>query len=300
MTDSPDGDIPDRPPPPPSYRPPPPARHRSLDDLPPAVAGQVAFDKAAPRRLRSEKLPEEARVLFRDVWNGIVADIYDEVAGLRRTRLVNREVIERILGRVASRVQQAERALIVTSVYRPLRSDREWKHIAMGSVGGAASAAAEEVATFTSFGAGATVAVASAIVGELFETYVAGSARTAQYERVGRSPAPDVVVADLAQSSGLTAAFGRRASIDLSREAIRFLDEQLLRRTSKRFARGLLPIVGVAAGAGISGAGVRRVLKLPLRPPSEDELLRLAREVVEEDRARYAQDQDRFARLPPP
>src|SRR5690606_9870743 len=125
-------------------------------------------------------------------------------------------------------VQQAERALIVTAVHRPLRTDKEWKHVAMGGVGGAASAAAEEVATYASFGTGATVAIASAVVGELFEAYVAASARTLQYERAGRSPAPDLVVADLAESTGLTAAFGRRASIDLSREAIRWLDEQLV------------------------------------------------------------------------
>jgi hypothetical protein len=247
----------------------------------------VAFDEAAPRRYRSEKLPVEAQVLFREVWNDIVADIYDEVAGLRRTKLVNREVVERILRRVAERVRQAERALIVTSVYRPLGSDKEWKHVAMGGVGGAASAAAEEVATYATFGPGATVAIASAIVGELFETYVAGSARTVQYQRAGRSPAPDLIVADLAESAGLTAAMGRRASVDLSREAIRWLDGQLLRRTSKRFARGLVPVVGVAVGAGLSSTGVRRVLKMPLRPPSEEELLRLARQVVDEDPDRY-------------
>src|SRR5690606_6166489 len=110
--------------------------------------------------------------------------------------------------------------------------------------------------------------------------------------------APDLVVADLAESTGLTAAFGRRASIDLSREAIRWLDEQLVRRTSRRFARGHIPVAGVAIGAGLSSNGVRRVVNLPLRAPSEDELLRLAQQVVDDDPARYGRDRERFAQLP--
>jgi hypothetical protein len=263
----------------------PPAPHEGrggLAELSPDVADRVRFDRAAPRRLRSSALPIEARQLFEHLWDDIVADIHQEVAGLRRTRLIDRQVVTRVLERVATRVQQAERALIVTAVYRPVPSDREWKHVAMGGVSGATTAVAEGMAAYATLGTGATVAIASAVVGELFETYVAASGRVLQYRRAGRSPAPDLVVADLAESIGLKAAAGRRASLDLSRQALRWLDDRLVARTGRRFSRGLVPVLGVAAGAGLSGTGVRRVLKLPLRPPSEEELLRLARDVVDD------------------
>lgn len=275
------------------------ARHLELGDLPPAVAERLRFEAAAPRRLRSEKLPPEVRAELAGVWDGIVADVYDELAGLRRTKALNKKTVLRVLNRVWERLRQAERTLVVTAVYWPLPGDGEWKHVATAGVGGGAAAAAEELAAYGSFGAGASVAVTSAIVGELFETYVAASARTHQYRRAGRSPAPDVVVADLAEAVGLRDAMGRRAGVELTREAVSWLDGQVVRRTASRFTRGLVPVVGVAVGAGLSGRGVRQVLKLPLRPPSEHELLRMAGDLMADKNAAYASDRARFAALPP-
>jgi len=273
-----------------------PARHLELADLPPAIAARVRFSAAAPRRLRSEHLPPEVRDVLEELWDGIVADVYDEVAGLRRTRLWRREVVARVLARVAVRLQQAERALVVTAVYWPLPSEGEARHVAAAAAGGAAAAAAEEIAVYGGVGVGATVAVTAAILGEVFETYVAASGRTHQYRRARRSPAPDLVVADLAEALGLRSALGRRASKELTREAVAWLERQLIERTTRRFLRSLAPVVGVAVGAGMAGAGVRRVLRLPLRPPSEDEVLRIAGDLVAE-RA-YAADRARFASLP--
>jgi hypothetical protein len=252
-------------------------------ELPAAVVERLGFERAAPRQVRRGALAPEARRLFEHLWDGIVGDIYAEVAGIRRTRLLDRALIERVLQRVAKRVEEAERALIVTAVYRPLKSDKEWKHVAVGGFSGAATATAEGLAAYASMGTGATVAIASAVVGELFETYVAASGRTLQYRRAGRSPAPDVVVADLAQAVGLDVAVGRRASLELTRVAARWLGDQIVPRTARRFGRALVPVVGVAAGAGLSSSGVHRVLRLPLRPASEEEVVRLAREVVAAD-----------------
>jgi hypothetical protein len=272
-------------------------RHLSLRNLPPAVAEKVRFANAAPRRLRSDKLPAEARQVFEDLWDGLVADVYDEVAGVSRRKLFSKKVVERVMQRVAVRVQQGERALIVTGVYWPMPGDADWKHVAVGGAGGAASAAAEEIAAFGSAGTGATVAVTAAIVGELFETYVATSGRTQQYRRTGRSPAPDLIVADLAETLGLTRAAGRRAGIGLTKEALGWLDHKIIERASRRFARGLVPVVGVASGAGMAGSGVRKLLKLPLRPASEDEVMRMAHEIVNDPsgyEAAYVEDLTRF------
>jgi hypothetical protein len=272
-------------------------RHLELVDLPPAVAERVRFSAAAPKRLRGESIPAEVRDQLEALWDGIVADVYDEVAGLRRTRVFNRAVIERVLARVAVRLQQTERALVVTAVHWPLPAEGERRHVATAAAGGAVAAATEEIAVYGGMGVGATVAVTSAILGEVFETYVAASGRTHQYRRAHRSPAPDVVVADLAQALGLGSAVGRRASRELTREAVAWLEQHLLTRTARRFSRSLVPVVGIGVGAGMAGAGVRKALKLPLRPPSEDEVLRIAEHLVREQA--YEQDRARFAALDP-
>src|SRR4051812_1561735 len=72
-------------------------RHLELADLPPAVADKVAFEEAAPKRVRNDKVPAEAQEIFRDVWNDIVADVYDEMAGRGRKQLFDKEVIQHVL-----------------------------------------------------------------------------------------------------------------------------------------------------------------------------------------------------------
>ena len=139
----------------------------------------------------------------------------------------------------------------------------------------------------------------SAVVGEVFETYVAGSSRTRQYLAAGRSPDPDVVLTDLAEAAGYSTSVGRRASPKLARDAAGWLGEQLAKRTASRFARGLVPLVGVALGAGMSAWNVRSVTKHPLRPPAPDELLRLASDIANDPQA-YAEARDRYAELDEP
>lgn len=272
-----------------------PRRHLELSDLPPGVAERLAFDEAAPRRLRSAKLPTEARDALRDIWNSVVADVYDEVAGQPRSRLFDKQLVQRVLERVAWRIQQGERTLLVTAVYRPLPGDADWKHISLAGAGSGGAAAAEEVAAYFSAGSGATVAVTAAILAELFETYVAASARTRQYRRAGRSPDPEVVVADLAQALGYGGAVGRRSSREVAQHAVQWLGEHVIARTGARFARGLLPVVGVVANAGVAGNNVRRVVHLPLRRPSEEELLREADALLNE--RSYAEARERFQAL---
>jgi len=264
-------------------------RHVRLADLPSAVAERVQFDRAAPRRLRSADLPDEVQVELRDLWNGIAADIYDEVAGLRRRKAFSRATVERSLNRVAHRLLQAERVVIVTAVHYPVPGDNQWRHVAVAGAGGATAALAEEVAAVGSAGTAASIAITTAVVGEVFESYVAASVRTRQYLGAGRSPDPGTVVTDLAEAAGYGESAGRRASQRVAHDAAAWLGERLVARTASRFARSLIPVVGVGAGAGISAYGVRRVTRLPLRPVSESEVRRLADDVVSE----WSYDDDR-------
>lgn len=262
-----------------SERPALPVRHLELSDLPPAVAERLTFERAAPRRLRKDRLPAEVRDELSDLWNGIVADVYDELAGLRRTKALSRETVERALRRVADRLLQAERVVIVAGVRYPMKGERTWTHVAAAGAGGGGSAVAEEVAAFATFGTATTVAVVSAVVGEVLETYIAASIRTRQYLQSQRSPDPAVILIDLAEAAGYGDSAGRRVTAHVAHDAVTWMGDQLVRRTASRFARSLVPVVGVGVGAGMSALGVRRVTKLPLRPVSEGELYRLAEDM---------------------
>jgi hypothetical protein len=257
----------------------------------------VSFEQAAPRRVRSDRLPAEAREVFRDLWDDIVADVFDEMAGRTRRQLFDKELISHALERVASRLQRGERALIAAAVYAPLPGDREWKHIGAAGAGAAAGAAAEELAAYLSAGSGATIAVTSAVVAELFETYVAASARTRQYRQAGRSPDPELGATDLAESLGFSGSVGRRTNAKLTREAVNWLGQQVVGRTTRRFARGLAPIMGIAVNAGAAGRNIRRVVHLPLRPQSEQEVMRVAEHILRE-RDEWETVRQRFEGLP--
>ena len=220
------------------------------------MAERLSFDRAAPRRLRNDDLPVEIQEELRDLWNGIAADIYDEVAGLRRRKAFRRDNVEQALRRVAGRLLQAERVVIVTAVHFPVPGEREWRHVAVAGAGGAVAAVAEEAAAIGSLGTATTVAIVAAVVGEVFESYVAASVRTRQYIAAGRSPDPAVIVTDLAEAAGYGESAGRRASARVAHDAASWLGEKLVTRTAVRFSRSLIPVVGV--GAGRRHLGLRR------------------------------------------
>ena len=123
-----------------------------MSDLPPAVADRLRFDRAAPRRLRTDKMPPAVQEELRNLWDGIAADVYDEVAGLRRTKGLSSSTVERALGRVADRLLQAQRVVIFAAVHYPLKGERSSRHIAVATVGGGSAAAAEMLAVYGSLG----------------------------------------------------------------------------------------------------------------------------------------------------
>jgi len=249
-----------------------PAPPATLGELPVALAERLRFDSAAPARLRGAAVPAEVRTELASLWDGIIAEVYAEVGGMDRRTAFRRSTVTRVLARVASRILSAEQAVIFAGTRRPLRWKTPGRHVAGASVAGGASAAAQELATFTTAGTATSVAITSAVVGEVFETYVAASARSHQYRRAHRPVDPATVMIDLAEAAGYGDVAGRRATLGVTRQAARWLSERIIARTATRFARALVPVVGVAVGATMSGWSLHRVNQLPLRPPSELEV----------------------------
>ena len=69
-------------------------------------------------------MPPAVQEELRELWDGIAADVYDEVAGLRRTKGLSSSTVERALGRVADRLLQAQRVVIFAAVHYPLKGER--------------------------------------------------------------------------------------------------------------------------------------------------------------------------------
>ena len=277
-----------------------PRRELSLDELPPALARKLSFERAAPRRLRRDDVPAEAREVLGNVWDAVVAEVWDEVAGTPRRKVFDKERMAEVLGRVTGTLQQGERALIVAAVYYPLPGDAGWKHAAMAGAGSAGAAAAGGLAVVGSAGTGAAVAITTAVVGELFETYAAASTRTIQYRRAQRSPDPALVAADLAEALGWEDGHGRRLDREMTTRALGWLSRTVTTRAGARLARGLLPVAGAVAAGGLASRDVLRVARLELRPPAEDELARLAGDLVDEGHDGGEPFRDAAHLLPPP
>jgi len=286
--------TPDFPPPPPSTLagplPPPPASapatrtapHLDLRDLPLEVARKLSFDRAAPKRLRQSDVPPEARQVVAGVWDSVVADVWDEVRGTKRRDLRDKDRITAIVARILDRLQHGERALLVAGVYYPMPGDAGWKHAGAAGAGSAGAAAAGSLALVGSAGTAAAVAITTAVVGELFETYVASSARTRQYLRARREPDPSLIAMDLAEALGYTDNAGRRSSRALTTKALGYLAKTAGPRATSRILRGLVPVAGAVAAGGMAWRDVQRVAALELRPPSPEEVARMAGEIDDE------------------
>jgi hypothetical protein len=273
--------------------------HLTLDDLPVAVADELRFDVAAPRALRAARMPPEVRATFRYVWDGVIADVYDELRGESRTAHLRRATVKRILERVGVRLQQSQVALIVAGVHYPFPGNRSG--VATAGLTSAGLAGTEGIIAYTSAGTAAAGAVGAAIMGELLEVYLAASARTHQYERFGRSPSAERIVEDLAEVYGAEGRAGRRTSVESVQWALRQLARRTLPRTGTRFFRALVPGVGMAVSGAFSVRDVRRVLAVPVAPVDVEEAERLRRQALD-DPASYEESVRRLLELfePPP
>jgi len=259
-----------------------PGTQLDLADLPIEVARRLSFERAAPKRLRHGDVPAEARQVVAGVWDSVVADVWDEVRGTKRRDLRDKDRVAAIVARILDRLQHGERALLVAGVYYPMPGDAGWKHAGAAGAGSATAAAAGSLALVGSAGTAAAVAITTAVVGELFETYVASSARTRQYRRARREPDPSLVAMDLAEALGYTDNAGRRASRQLTTRALGYLARTAGPRATSRILRGLVPVAGAVTAGGMAWRDIQRVAALELRPPSAEEVARMAGQIDQE------------------
>jgi hypothetical protein len=282
-------------PPPPGGPPARDGRQLTLADLPPHLAERLRFDRAAPRRLRNDALPAEVRDELRKLWDGAVADVVDELTGLRRTKALRREHVQRALRRIADRVLHAQQVVILAGVHRPFEPRRGPGHASLAAASGGGGALASELAAIGSFGTAAAVSVLTAATSDVLETYLAASSRSVQYRQAGRPTDTGAILADLAEAHGETTLASRRATLGVIRQAAASLADRLVPRVASRFTRGIVPVVGVGFGAGASALGMRRLERLPLRPMSETEVMAAAEDILTEQR----DDSDTRPPLPP-
>lgn len=269
-----------------------------LHDLPAEIADRLEFDAAAPASLRrAPGLPPEAREVVRAIWNGLVADVYDEMRGTGRRALFDKGTILRVLERLNARIDEANRLMIVVGAHAPMPgSSVRHVGVAMGASG--VSAGVTEIVAFGSAGTAAAASVTAAVVGELFETYLATSARVGQYQRAGRLPGPEILAHDLAEALGRE----RVDRVDASRQSIeallRWLANQATHRMQRRLLKGLVPMLGIGVSAGASARDMRRVLAVAMRVPDAEEVRRLAVQADSAEPWRFARED--FERLLPP
>lgn len=250
-------------------------RDLDIGDLPPDVGEALQFDQAGARSVdRLRDLPPEAREAFRLIWDDLVADVYDELKGTSRSKMLRPSTVSRVLGRITGQVEEASKLLIVTATHAPMASHDEWRHIGAAAVASGVSAGVNEVITVSSLGAGTAAALTTAVSSELLETYLAASARVLQYRKVGRNPTPARIAGDLALALGEGGRFATHANRESSEMAVRWMNRKLVNRVSRRFMRGLVPVAGMAWAASASARDMRKVLHLPLSPPEWDELER--------------------------
>lgn len=219
-------------------------------------------------------LPPEARRAFALIWNDLIADIYDELKGSSRTAIMRPATISRVLNRVAGQIDEANRLLIVTATHSPAPGSTEWHFIGAAAAGSGLGAGVNEVITFGSAGAGAAAALGSAVLTELLETYLAASGRVMKYQQEGRNPDPQLIAEDLAEALGQDGRFRAHANRETGEAALRWINKQMGKRLSRRFLRGLIPLVGMAVAAQASGRDVKKVLDVPIRPATPAELHR--------------------------
>jgi hypothetical protein len=267
---------------------PPPARisHDVAKLAWPKVAPQFAWDRAAPRVLRNnDRLPAEAQEAFKHIWDGIVVEVgqYFDTHSYREARKPKN--LKALLARMRGLLNQAQELAIVCGTYWPLPTSPTTQAV-VATGGTAAVTGAEQLVGIGSVGMAATGVVASALIIEIYETYVAASARTKQYRAAQRDPDHVRIAVDLADawSHRRTEEIAMRQFVDAALER---LEMRLAIRSWRRVLEAVSLVVGVVWAAGSTSLAMRKVLKLPMRPADEEELKRMAEKLRPEGQPAY-------------
>ena len=121
---------------------------------------------------------------------------------------------------------------------------------------------------------------------ELYETYVAASARTQQYRAAERDPDHVRIAVDLADAwtHRRTEQIAARQFVDCALER---LERRLAIRSWRRLLEAISVVVGVVWAAGSTTRALTKVLRLPMRPADEEELKRMAEKLRPNGQATY-------------
>jgi hypothetical protein len=262
----------------------------------PAVPPQLAFDKAAPKILRNnDQLPVQAQEAMRQIWDGIVVETSRHFSqyGYREARKPKN--LKALLRRLERLLNDAQELMIVCGTYWPMPGSAT--RLATIATGGSAGVTGvEQAITYGSAGVAATSVVTSSLIIELFETYMAASARTQQYRAAQRDPDHYRIAVDLADAWA-----GRRREQIFTRQfvdiALERLEVRLMARAWTRLMEAISAVVGIVWAGGSTVRAMSRVLRLPMRPADEEELARMAARIKPDGTPEYDAQVQRLGEL---
>lgn len=238
------------------------------------LIARVGADRA-PAVFRSDRLPPEVQAGFADLWDAVAAEVVDFVALNGEASLRSKAGRGRLWQRLKRILAQGQVLSIALGHRYPLPLG-PWGHRTAGVVGAGGLALGEQVTAGAALATGPTAPLIVAVVGaamtELFEVYVAASARTERYRHAARTPSMETVATDLGALYGATGLGARPTDRRLAEQAMRAMLTRVLRRAQWRFSETLVPVIGPAISGTMTGSIVTRAQRPALRPPDAAEL----------------------------
>ncbi len=236
-----------------------PARRKAPSDL--AQPDEVAENAYAPK---NQRIPAEVRDLAqtfgRRIGPVLLAEMRNMPKGGPREK---QKMVGRLLVETREAVGDLQPAIYDLAVKYPMDGNklhRRGEVVAFTSAV-AASAAEEAAILATTPMGGLAVGMASQLVAEMVETWVAAASRASAYYAAGLQPTPELLALDIAEWAGYTGS-GRAAGGTVKR----FLVKRFLHRTRRRLAVGIIPVAGALANGATAANSLRKLRSMPLRP----------------------------------
>jgi len=228
----------------------------------PQLAAPESVDGAyAPK---NQRIPTEVRELAqtfgRRIGPVLMAEIRNAPKGGPRQK---QQMVSRLLVETREAVGDLQPAIYDLAVKYPMDGNklhRRGEVVAFSSAV-AASAAEEAALIATTPIGGLAVGMASQLVAEMVETWVAAASRAGAYHAAGLQPTPELLALDIAEWAGYTSS-GHAASGTVKR----FLVKRFLHRTRRRLAMGIIPVAGALANGATAANSLRKLRNMPLRP----------------------------------
>ncbi len=248
-------------------------RERLLQVASAEQIAQIGFDKA-PAVFRSDRLPAEVRDGFADLWDAIAAEVVDFVALNGEATLRTKAGRNSLWVRLRRVLAQGQMVTIAMGHTYPLPLG-PWGHRAVGVAGAGGLAFGEQFIAGASLLSGPTAPIIVAVVGaamtELFEVYVAASARQERYRHAARRPSLETIATDLGALYGASGLGSRPTDRRMAEQAMRAMLTRVVRRAQWRFSETLVPAIGPVISGTMTGGIVTKAQRPALRAPDPTE-----------------------------